>query len=136
MHLQNNEIFLYKEISYPLGRSLIQKIFTNSIYSWKYRFILGENTKTKENHYYTLDSLMEGIKRNYNFEEKELLVILTNKDFSTSFYEGGTHGETWKIIQKGLTTKEFLNLEFKFFENQLNYDGFSQKSISLENIFK
>ena len=114
MEIKDNEVFLYMEKSFPIERSINQKLFEDNIYPWKYACTSKDIVKSSdEGDIETgriLDNGLRGLTKKlssfYNsIDKKGSLVILSNPLYRGEFISDGTQSHAWTHREKGVDEK-------------------------------
>lgn len=114
MKIIDNEVFLYMEKSFPIKRSINQRLFEDNIYPWKYACTsrdIVKNSEIKdieagrilEN---DLESLTQKLVSFYDsINKKDDLIILSNPLYRGEFISDGSHSCAWTHREKGVDEK-------------------------------
>lgn len=134
MELKKGEVFLYKEKEYPYLMSITQRIFENSIYPWNF-YALGLKEGKISAEKFDLENL-DILKKLFSQEKNEKLVLFTNSSYRCSYDTDGAHSDLWKHVQKGLNSREILNIEDVLVRRNFNFLGIEDRGFSAEKIFR
>ena len=144
MNFKGNEIFLYRERSFPLERNFNQKLFEDKIYPWKYACTSEDIRKNPFNEdmqlgrfiYKDIGDLVEKISSFYtSLDKKSNLIVLSNPIYRGEFITEDSHAHDWSHREEGVN-ENILN----YFAGELRRRGFESSykipAIKIEDAFR